>query len=93
MSEAPGGPESPERSGETEEALTLEARLQRLDEIVAALEAGDVELERGLRLFEEGVRHIRASERLIARAELRVEELIGDGEAIRTEPFGRDAPS
>ena len=93
MSEAPAGPEFPEQSGETDEALTLEARLQRLDEIVTALEAGDVELERGLRLFEEGVRHIRASERLIAHAELRVEELIGDGEATRTEPFGRDAPS
>ncbi len=93
MNEAPGRNESSERTGETDEGLTLEARLRRLDEIVAALEAGDVELERGLRLFEEGVRHIRASERLITHAELRVEELIGDGEATRVEPSGADARS
>ena len=86
MNETPGRHESPERSGETDEGLTLEARLQRLDEIVAALEAGDVDLDNGLRLFEEGVRHIRASERLITHAELRVEELIGDGETTRFEP-------
>jgi exodeoxyribonuclease VII small subunit len=59
------------------EDLSLEDRLRRLDEIVAALEGGEVELERGLALFEEGVKHIRAAERLLATAELRVEELVG----------------
>ena len=93
MNETPSGHESRERTGEADEGLTLEARLRRLDKIVAALEAGDVELERGLRLFEEGIRHIRASERLITHAELRVEELIGDGEATRVEPSGVDVRS
>lgn len=91
MSERPGGPAAEDGSGESGEELTLEARLQRLEEIVVALEAGDVELERGLHLFEEGIRHIRTSERLISRAELRVEELTGEGEATRTEPLGTDA--
>ena len=90
MSERPGGPADKEESGESGEELTLEARLHRLDEIVTALEAGDVELERGLHLFEEGIHHIRTAERLISRAELRVEELTGEAEATRIEPLGTD---
>lgn len=78
------------RTDEAEETWTLEERLQRLDEIVAALEAGEVELELGLALFEEAVRHIRESERLIAKAELRVEELIGEGGALRTRSLERE---
>ena len=71
---------------ETEE-LTLEGRLQRLDEIVTTLESGEVELERGLALFEEGVRHIREAEAVLSRAELRVEELVGEAETLRTRDF------
>lgn len=70
----------------------LEVRLSRLEEIVAALEGGDVELERGLALFEEGVKHIRAAESLLARAELRVEELVGqDEESLEVREFEEDA--
>lgn len=69
------------------EDLTLEDRLRRLDEIVSSLEGGDVELERGLLLFEEGVRHIREAERLLARAELRVEELVGEAGETELRPF------
>ena len=70
-----------------EQQLTLEERLARLDEIVAALETGDVELDRGLELFEEGVRHIRQAEQALARAELRVEELVGEGTNLRSQPL------
>jgi exodeoxyribonuclease VII small subunit len=70
-----------------ENDLSLEERLRRLDRIVATLEGGEVELERGLELFEEGVRHIRAAEALLSRAELRVEELIGDVESLEVRPF------
>jgi exodeoxyribonuclease VII small subunit len=71
--------------------LSLEERLRRLDRIVATLEGGDVELEQGLELFEEGVRHIRAAEALLSRAELRVEELIGEVESLEVRPF-REGP-
>lgn len=70
--------------------LSLEERLGRLDRIVATLEGGEVELEQGLELFEEGVRHIRAAEALLSRAELRVEELIGDVESLEVRPFEED---
>ena len=70
--------------------LTLEERLCRLDEIVAALEGGDVELERGLSLFEEGIRHIRESEILISQAEFKVEELVGEEGGLGTRPLEED---
>jgi exodeoxyribonuclease VII small subunit len=69
------------------ENVTLEERLLRLDAIVAALEGGEIDLEKGLALFEEGVRHIRSAEALLSRAELRVEELIGEVESLSTKPF------
>ena len=62
----------------------LEGRLKRLEQIVASLEADDVEIERALALFEEGVAHVRAAEMILAEAELKVEELLqGD----RTRPL------
>ncbi len=91
MSEAPPDGEAQlpldAHSREEEVEPTLEGRLLRLDEIVAALEGGEIELERGLALFEEGIRHIRESERLISRAELRVEELVGEAEELETRPL------
>ncbi len=55
---------------------TLEARLTRLDAIVAALESDGLELEQALALFEEGVGHLRAAEQVIRGAELRIEQLL-----------------
>jgi len=62
----------------------LESRLERLDQIVSALEADDLDLEKALALFEEGVAHVRAAEKILAEAEMKVEELLqGD----RTRPL------
>jgi exodeoxyribonuclease VII small subunit len=69
--------ESPEEPG-------LETRLRRLDQIVSALEVDDLDLEKALALFEEGVAHVRAAEKILAEAEMKVEELLqGD----RTRPL------
>ncbi len=61
------------------EDIPLEARLRRLDEILARMESDGVPLEEALRLFEEGVVHVREAERVLAAAELRVEELLASG--------------
>lgn len=66
---------------------SLEARLKRLDEILAKMESDDVALEDALRLFEEGVAHVREAERVLSTAELRVEELLASGE---TRPLESD---
>ena len=77
----------PGTSREGEETPGLEARLRRLDEIVSALEADGVELQRALELFEEGITHVRHAEEILARAELKVEELLGGEDDRRTGPF------
>jgi exodeoxyribonuclease VII small subunit len=61
------------------DATTLEARLRRLEEILARMESDDVALEEALALFEEGVGHVRAAEEVLSAAELRVEELLAGG--------------
>ncbi len=71
----------------SQEDRTLEERLERLDQILARLEADDVPLDEALRLFEEGVAHVRAAERMLSEAELRVEELLAGGE---TKPMELD---
>lgn len=65
--------------------LRFEQALERLEELVTRLEAGDLDLEDSLRDFEEGVRLVRlCSERLKA-AELRIQQLEEgpDGPRIR----------
>ena len=80
--------EETERTGvDASGDMSLEARLGRLEEIVGKLEADELELEAALALFEEGIRHAREAERTLAAAQLRVEELVGEGDEMRTEPF------
>jgi exodeoxyribonuclease VII small subunit len=66
-------------TGDRDEAVTLEGRLRRLEEIMGQLEADEVDVEKALVLFEEGVGHVRAAERILAETELRVEELLSSG--------------
>ncbi|MDX1493729.1 MAG: exodeoxyribonuclease VII small subunit [Longimicrobiales bacterium] len=61
------------------DALTLEARLGRLEEILARMESEEIALEEALSLFEEGVGHVREAERILSETELKVEELLADG--------------
>jgi len=72
-------------AGRDEDATPLEARLKRLEEILARMESDDVALEEALRLFEEGVGHVREAEAVLSEAELRVEELLADGRTRRLE--------
>jgi exodeoxyribonuclease VII small subunit len=64
----------------------LEARLQRLDQIVTALEREDLELDDALKLFEEGIAHLRAAQEVLNTAELRIEQLIESAAGVRTQP-------
>ena len=58
---------------------TLEQRLDRLDEIVRTLERDDLDLEQAMKLFEEGVAHLRHAQELLTDAELRIERLLESG--------------
>lgn len=88
---AEGAQEGTEETGgtgnEEQPELALEKRLDRLDEIARQLEKGEVGLEDALSLFEEGVRHVRRAQELLSRAELRVQELVGEGDEAESRPL------
>jgi exodeoxyribonuclease VII small subunit len=56
--------------------MTFEKSLQRLNEIMAALEAQEVGLDASLKLFEEGVELLRAASAELDKAETKVHMLI-----------------
>ena len=66
-------------------SLPLGARIQRLQRIVAELDRDDIELEDALRLFEEGVAHLRAAETLVSQTELRIERLLEEDGKVRVQ--------
>jgi exodeoxyribonuclease VII small subunit len=78
MSETENNPDKLDES--KVESPSLEERLRRLEEILSRLEQDEVALEEALELFEEGVGHVRDAERVLAQTELRVQELLGDGD-------------
>lgn len=70
----------------------LDVRLDRLEAIVAALDRSDLELEDAMRLFEEGVEHLRTARDLLRTSELRVERLLDDGTSASAAEAGESAP-
>ena len=56
--------------------MSFEQRLRRLEEIVSELESEQIELERALALFEEGVGCLRAATEELAKVEARVKRLV-----------------
>ncbi len=82
------GKEAPDTEGDS--APSLEERLKRLEEIVRALEAADLDMEGALGLFEEGVEHVRGAEATLRVAELKVEELLGPEEDPVLRPLDED---
>lgn len=56
--------------------MTFEEDLQRLEEIVRELERSDVELERALTLFEEGITHLRSASGALQHVDARVQQLV-----------------
>ncbi len=70
--------------------MKFEEALKRLEEIVNELENYELELERSIELFEEGMRLVRICEKMLDEAQEKVEILIREGEEFKTEPFGED---
>ena len=67
---------------------TFEDSIQRLEEIVADLEGGEIPLEETLKLFEEGVKLSRYCRKKLDEAEKRLEILLTDeGGKLHREPF------
>jgi exodeoxyribonuclease VII small subunit len=72
--------------------LNFEECLARLEQIVTALESGNLPLEESLKVFEEGVALARHCGRYLEDAERRIEMLAKDeGGALTTRPFAGPA--
>jgi exodeoxyribonuclease VII small subunit len=56
--------------------MSFETRLKRLEQIVSELESDQIELERALALFEEGVSCLRAATEELGKVEARVQRLV-----------------
>ena len=71
-------------SGSSGEPEGLEARIARIEAIVARLEGDRLELDDALALFEEGVRHAREAERVLRETELRIDRLVTEADGSIT---------
>ena len=66
------------------ETVKLEDAMKRLDQVVSALDRETLDLEQGLKLYEEGVRLVRICNERLQEAErtVRVLKMSGDGEIV-----------
>ena len=66
---------------------TFEENMQRVEQIVRAMERGDVPLEESLKLFQEGTGLIRSCGKLLDEAELQVKKILAgsDGTPVEEE--------
>lgn len=64
---------------------SFEKKLTELEDVVRALETGDVDLAKAVAQFERGMRLSKDCEALLNQAELRVEQLLADeqGESLQ----------
>jgi exodeoxyribonuclease VII small subunit len=72
---------------ENEARVDWEKSMARLEEIVRALEGGATGLDESLRFFEEGTKIVRALEKRLEEAELRVRKLVEREGKLEEEPF------
>lgn len=64
---------------------TFEENMLRLEQIVRAMERGDVALEESLKLFQEGTELVRACGKLLDEAELQVKKVMAGADGRPTE--------
>lgn len=70
-----------------EKNQTFEQNMARLEQIVRAMERGDVALEESLKLFQEGTELVRSCSKLLDEAQLQVRKIMTapDGSPVEEE--------
>ena len=73
------------------QSKSFESNMQRLEQIVRAMERGDVALEESLKLFQEGTELVRSCNELLENAQLQVKMIMTapDGSPVE-EDFPHD---
>jgi exodeoxyribonuclease VII small subunit len=59
---------------------SFKAEIERLEEIVRALEADDLDLDKALKLFEEGVSSLKSARQLLKDSELTVQRVLEEAD-------------
>jgi exodeoxyribonuclease VII small subunit len=78
----------------TEETISFEKALTRLESIVADMESGKLGLEKMMTSFEEGTKLVQYCTKKLNEVERKIEILVKKGEEIRPEPFDlKEEPS
>jgi len=65
----------------------FEDALEKLEDIVKKMEAGDIPLDESLKSFEEGIRLIRFCSAKLEETERRVEMLLGKEDSLKVKNF------
>lgn len=71
---------------------TFEQSMLRLEQIVRAMERGDVALEESLKLFQEGTELVRSCQKLLDEAQLQVKKIMTAPDGSPVEEDFRDEP-
>lgn len=71
---------------------TFESAMARLEQIVRAMERGDVALEESLKLFQEGTELVRRCQKLLDDAQLEVKKITVAPDGSPVEEEFRDEP-
>lgn len=66
------------------QSITFEQSMARLEQIVRAMERGDVALEESLKLFQEGTELVRSCGKLLDEAQLQIQKVMtaADGSPV-----------
>lgn len=74
-----------------QDEATFACNMRELEQIVASLEQGEVELEKSLELYERGAKLIGACRKQLQQAEMRIEKMrIGPSGEVELEAFDED---
>ena len=68
-----------------EKNMTFEQNMKRLEEIVRAMERGDVALEESLKMFQEGTQLITSCVKLLDDAELQIKKVMAKADGSPAE--------
>ena len=71
---------------------TFEDNMQRLEQIVRAMERGDVPLEESLKLFQEGTKLVESCGKLLDNAELQIKKIVPATDGTPAEEVFLDEP-
>lgn len=75
-----------------QENQTFEASMARLEQIVRAMERGDVALEESLKLFQEGTDLVRNCQKLLDEAQLQIKKIMTAPDGSPVEEDFQDEP-